>query len=148
MSLSMTLAIALVFVGLDRAGQASITPLGAKPAGMGSTTESQKPATELKGEVSNQDVPTIKLRVNLVQVKVVVRNEKGESVKGLQREDFQIYDNGKLQMISTFGVETPETFRNREAAATKTEKVEDSVAIAREGIPQRYVAVVFDDVHM
>ena len=148
MSLPMTLAIALVFAGLGRAGQANMTPLAAKPGGKGSLTESQKPVTELKGEVFNQDVPTIKSRVNLVQVKVLVRNEKGESVADLQREDFRVYDDGKLQMISTFGVETPETFRKREEAAAKTEKVESSPETAREGIPQRYVAVVFDDVHM
>jgi VWFA-related protein len=148
MSLTMTLAIALMFAGLAHAGQANITPLAEKPADKGSVTESHRPVTELRAEVSNQDVPTIKLRVNLVQVKVVVRNEKGESVKGLQREDFQVYDSGKLQLISTFGVETPETFRKREEAAAKTEKAESSPGIEREGIPQRYVAVVFDDVHL
>jgi len=128
---------ALAFASITRAGQASENPAASKPA------------VEPKAEVPGQDLgPTFKLRVNLVQVKVVVRDEKGEVAKNLRQEDFQIYDNGKLQLISTFGVETPETFRKSEEAAAKTERVESAPGIAREGIPQRYVAVVFDDVHM
>jgi VWFA-related protein len=128
---------ALSFASIACAGQASENPA------------TSKPAAEPKAEVPSQDLgPTLKVRVNLVQVKAVVRDEKGEAVKNLQREDFQVYDNGKLQLISTFGVETPETFRKREEAAAKTERVESSPGIEREGIPQRYVAVVFDDVHL
>jgi VWFA-related protein len=128
---------ALAFASISRAGQASENPAASKPA------------AEPKAEVPSQELgPTFKVRVNLVQVKVVVRDEKGEAVKNLQREDFQVYDNGKLQLISTFGVETPETFRKREEAAAKTERIESSPGIEREGIPQRYVAVVFDDVHL
>jgi VWFA-related protein len=128
---------ALAFASISRAGQASENPAASKPA------------AEPKAESPSQELgPTFKVRVNLVQVKVVVRDEKGEAVKNLQREDFQVYDNGKLQLISTFGVETPETFRKREEAAAKTERIESSPGIEREGIPQRYVAVVFDDVHL
>jgi VWFA-related protein len=128
---------ALAFASISRAGQASENPAASKPA------------AEPKAELPSQELgPTFKVRVNLVQVKVVVRDEKGEAVKNLQREDFQVYDNGKLQLISTFGVETPETFRKREEAAAKTERIESSPGIEREGIPQRYVAVVFDDVHL
>ena len=65
---------------------------------------------------------TFKLRVNLVQVKVVVRDAKGELVRDLKREDFQLYDQGKLQAITTFGVETPETAERRMEAAAKTQQ--------------------------
>lgn len=125
----------LPFAGIVRAGQASENPAASKPA------------AEPKAEMPSQDLgPGVKVRVNLVQVKVVVRDEKGAVVRDLKREDFQVYEDGKLQMISTFGVETPETFRKREEAA-KTERVESSPGIERKGMPQRYVAVVFDDVH-
>lgn len=125
----------LPFAGIVRAGQASENPAASNPA------------AEPKAEMPSQDLgPGVKVRVNLVQVKAVVRDEKGAVVRDLKREDFQVYEDGKLQMISTFGVETPETFRKREEAA-KAERVESSPGIERKGMPQRYVAVVFDDVH-
>ncbi len=41
----------------------------------------------------------------LVEVEAVVRDGKGP-VQGLTQGDFQLFDNGKLQKISTFGVVT------------------------------------------
>jgi len=144
--ISLTMAVAIA--GLSRAGQTSDPLAAPKPASEPATAQSRIPAEKPKTEIANQEASPIKLRVNLVQVKVVVRDEKGVVVENLKREDFQVYDEGKLQMISTFGVETPETFRKREEAAAKTERVESSTGFEREGIPQRYVAVVFDDVHL
>jgi hypothetical protein len=61
-------------------------------------------------EVTIQDSgATFKLRVNLVQVHVVVRDAKGNPVGNLQQDDFQLYDQGKLQPISLFTVETRES---------------------------------------
>ncbi len=132
----MALAIVLLFAGVVRAGQAGGTP------------PTEKPTMQPKAEAPNQEGPTIKLRVNLVQVKVVVRDAKGEVVKNLQREDFQVYDQGKLQTITAFGVETPETLRKRAEEAVKAQRGEAPVGVEKVGIPQRYVAVVFDDVHL
>jgi VWFA-related protein len=144
-----SLVMAVAIAGPCRAGQTSDSLAAPKPATEAAAAQSQKPIAEPKTtDVASQVAPPIKVRVNLVQVKVVVRDGKGEAVKNLQQEDFQIYDNGKLQMISTFGMETPETLRKREEAAAKTERVESSPGIEREGIPQRYVVVVFDDVHL
>ena len=59
---------------------------------------------------------TIRVRVNVVEVRVVVRDEHGKPVANLGREDFQLYDDGKPQTIANFTVETPEV-RSAEAAA-------------------------------
>jgi len=142
---ALALAISLAFAGAPIAGQSGENSAPPEPG----ATQPQKPAAEPRAEVSGQDLgPTFKVRVNLVQVKVVVRDEKGEPVKNLKREDFQVYDDGKLQLISTFGVETPETFQKREEAAAKTERAEGPPLASEAGIPQRYVAVIFDDVHL
>ena len=94
----------------DTSGQASPAPAAAKPAAEPPATQQENPATEPKAEVSTKDTQTtFKLHVNLVQVKVVVRDGKGNLVEGLKREDFLVYDQGKLQAVSTFGVETAET---------------------------------------
>jgi VWFA-related protein len=114
-------------------------------------TQSQPAAIEPKPEISNQDTTTtFKLRVNLVQVKVVVRDQQGNLVENLQREDFQLFDQGKPQVISTFGVETAETRRKRSEAAAKTQAVEEETPAASEtaALPERFVALVFDDIHL
>jgi VWFA-related protein len=103
-----------------------------------------------KQEVSMQDTgPTFKVRVNLVQVRVVVRDSQDKPVENLKREDFLLYDQGKLQGISTFNIETANTRRARAEAAAKTqadlgEKSED----AKISLPERFVAMVFDDAHL
>ena len=47
-------------------------------------------------------VTTIKSKVRLVLVDVVVTNGKGEAVTGLHKDDFEILEDGKPQSISTF----------------------------------------------
>ena len=116
------------------------------------TPDSQqaKTATAPKAELSTKDTETtFKLRVNLVQVKVVVRDSKGALVRDLKREDFQLYDQGKLQPITTFGVETPETRRKRTEAAAKTQQgLNEQVPAEKVALPERFVALVFDDIHL
>jgi VWFA-related protein len=47
-------------------------------------------------------IPTLKTKVRLVLVDVVVTNNKGEPVPGLHKEDFEISEDGTPQTISTF----------------------------------------------
>src|SRR5215472_9511670 len=52
-------------------------------------------------ELSSHDTPaTFKVRVNLVLVRVVVRDAEGHVVPNLKKEDFQLFDNRKPQTIS------------------------------------------------
>jgi VWFA-related protein len=88
---------------------------------------------------------TIKLRVNLVQVRVVVRDSKGNPVPALTREDFQVSDNGKPQVISNFSVETRESRLERSEAAAKTQIRSPELAnIPTPILPDRFVMLVFD----
>ena len=109
-----------------------------------------KPNPDTKVEVSSKDTATtFKLRVNLVQVHVVVRDGKGNLVNDLKREDFQLYDQGKLQTISTFGIETPKTRIERAEAAAKTQQADPSEPDQEKAsIPQRFIALAFDDIHL
>jgi hypothetical protein len=57
-------------------------------------------------EMSSHDAPaTFSSKVNLVMVPVVVRDSKGKAIGTLQKEDFQLFDKGKPQVISRFSVE-------------------------------------------
>jgi len=51
---------------------------------------------------SGNAVATIKSKVRLVLVDVVVTNNKGDAVTGLQKQDFEILEDSKPQTISTF----------------------------------------------
>ena len=108
------------------------------------------PTSDSQSEISMHDSEsTFKLHVNLVQVRVVVRDSSGKPVENLRREDFEIYDQGKLQAITNFDVDTPQSRRERAAAALKTQaSAAPSPDAAKVSIPERFVALVFDDVHL
>jgi VWFA-related protein len=108
----------------------------------------QAPSSNDNAEVSSRDTaPTFKVRVNLVLVRVVVRDQQGHVVPNLHKEDFQLTDNRKPQIISTFSVETPEshvvaTTTSADANVSADPAAEKAIAAA---LPQRFVSVVFDD---
>jgi VWFA-related protein len=58
--------------------------------------------------MNSRDEPTtFKVNVRLVLVRVVARDAKGHAVGNLHKEDFQLFDKGKPQVISQFSVEQP-----------------------------------------
>jgi len=101
-------------------------------------------------EVSSQETPvTFSSRVNLVSVPVVVRDKAGHAVGNLHQEDFQLYDKGKLQVITKFSVEKTEARATVISGASpeKTETKTPSVPSAP-ALPERYVAYLVDDIHL
>src|SRR6266481_9549354 len=121
-----------------------------------SETQPQPPTTQAPGnetsEVSTRDTPpTFRVRVNLVLVRVVVRDSSGKVVSNLKKQDFQLSDNRKPQVISTFSTETPESHKVAPTTPSPAPDPDanvsgDPAAIA--ALPQRFVAVVFDDTNM
>src|SRR5262245_52278134 len=86
-----TLLIAAVgFLISTRAGVASITSQGQQPAA------SPTPAEQ-------DDV--VRVSTDLVVVNVTVLDQNGKFVPGLKRGDFQIFEDGAPQRISTFSAE-------------------------------------------
>ncbi|HEY6384372.1 MAG TPA: VWA domain-containing protein [Candidatus Acidoferrum sp.] len=111
----------------------------------------QTPASNDNAEVSSRDTaPTFKVRVNLVLVRVVVRDQQGHVVPNLKKEDFQLTDNRKPQTISTFSVETPASraIETRVSADVNTPADPDVAKAVAAALPQRFVSVVFDDQHL
>lgn len=67
--------------------------------------DSQKRAQE-KQAASPEDV--VRISVTLVQLDAVVTDKKGNPVTNLQKDDFEIYEDGKRQLITNFSfVSTP-----------------------------------------
>jgi VWFA-related protein len=130
------------------------TPQAATPANATPVPAAQSPAASTpandSSEVSTRDTPpTFRVRVNLVLVRVVVRDATGKVVTNLKKEDFQLSDNRKPQVITTFSAETPESHRlesTTKSADPNADGGESAAAIA--ALPQRFVAVVFDDTDM
>jgi VWFA-related protein len=86
----------------------------------------------------------IKVETNLVMVRVVVRDAKGHPVDGLRKEDFRLFDSGKPQEITGFSVETAAG----KPAAAETEPAPSASNLPSAPVPQRFVALYFDDLHM
>lgn len=110
----------------------------------------QVPAGQSQPEISSQETPvTFSDRVNLVSVPVVVRDRDGHAVGNLRQEDFQVYDKGKLQVITKFTVEKTEVAASVMASPAGTASTTPTPVSSRPVIfPERYVAFLFDDVQM
>ena len=117
----------------------------AKPA------DAQQPSNN--SEMVTQEGPaTFKVRVNLVLVRVVVRDQQGKVVPNLRREDFQLFDKGKPQAITYFSAETPESQALKPATSTAANDepgaTPEELDAAAKKLPQRFVGMLFDDLHM
>ena len=63
-------------------------------------------AQQISAPVSSPQ-PVFRTSTKLVQVSVIAQDKDGKPVAGLQREDFQLFDNGKPQPIQLFIAERP-----------------------------------------
>ncbi len=97
--------------------------------------------------MSTHDAPaSFSTRVFLVQVPVVVRDKQGRSIGTLHKEDFQLFDKGKPQIITRFSVEKAGTPSIPAVKATDENLPDQTQPDAP--IPQRFIAYLFDDVHL
>lgn len=109
------------------------------------------PAQNAPEITSRDETTTFKVKVNLVEVRVVVRDSKGRVVGNLKQEDFQLLDNGKPQVISKFNVEQagsrPIIHRDDTTTATAAENPPATQG-QQPAVPGRYIAYLFDDIHL
>src|SRR5882672_7810239 len=91
---------------------------------------------------------TLKSDVNVVLVPVLVRDKQGHEVGTLKKEDFQVFDNGKPQVISGFTIEKREQIETTPKAPDATPSVSTPVAPPVETMPKRFIVFMFDDMHL
>ncbi|MGA7931557.1 MAG: VWA domain-containing protein [Candidatus Sulfotelmatobacter sp.] len=106
-------------------------------------------------EIASHDEPTtFKVNVKLVVVRAVVRDSQGHAVGNLHQEDFQVFDKGKLQVITQFDVEQPGalTAKSRQTSNEDSGDQPSGDTASKTGnvpaVPERFVAYLFDDVHL
>jgi VWFA-related protein len=133
------------------------TPALAQDGSQQTPTPSPAPQAEIRqssAELASHDEPTtFKVNVKLVVVRAVVRDSQGHAVGNLHKEDFQIFDKGKPQVITQFEVEQPGP-RTTNVPQKLDENSRDAVLTAQPTnpggvtVPGRFVAYLFDDVHL
>ena len=157
-SLVLALALALAALGFAQNPPASDAP--AQAPAKAAATEAKPPAESADGQggyqataspqevVTRDSSTTFKVRVNLVLVRVVVRDEHGKVVENLKKEDFQLFDNRKPQTITSFNVETPMSHAVPVVAVTDRDADADAKDQLVPNLPQRFVSLFFDDIHL
>jgi VWFA-related protein len=107
--------------------------------------------------------------VNLVPIRVVVHDASGHAVEDLHKEDFQVKQDGRVQFITHFSVETPASAASQVARGEAIPLPPDSTSYAitnpspdaeaskapggagvggKLAFSTRFVALLFDDSHL
>jgi len=85
---------------------------------------------------------TVRLKADLLEVRVVVMDSRGRPVDSLKREDFELLENGRPREIVFFSVEGTESER-------RIGPMEAQAGGARpHAVPRRTIAVVVDTLHL
>lgn len=116
-----------------------------------STPAAPAPSSSDAAEMTTQEssVP-LRVLVNLVPLRVIVRDAKGNAVSTLRKEDFQLFQDGKPQIISNFSVVLPPAAAHPTAVAnTAPPSASQPGAPAPAFLPpSRFVALLFDDANI
>jgi VWFA-related protein len=101
-------------------------------------------------EITTREVPAVfQSRSNLVVVPVVVRDSQGRTTGDLRPNDFQLLDRGKTQAISRFSVERSGSGQAQTPVSSAGQAAAEQPEQNRPLIPpSRFVAYLFDDVHL
>jgi VWFA-related protein len=128
--------------GLNTAGQTTApqqAPLPSSSAQSSSTANAQR---------ASDDTATLKVTVNLVLVRVVVRDSHGHAVGNLRSGDFEVFADGRLQTVRYFAMDHAPSPKLADLAVAARPGTEHREVVKPKMLPQGFVAYVFDDLHL
>jgi VWFA-related protein len=105
-------------------------------------------------EMTTKDAPiAFSTAVDLVLVPVVVRDVKGHAIGNLTKDDFQLFDKGKPQVITKFSLDKAETppilaDTSLETDADGNPRAKPPGTAVAEPLASHFIGWVFDDVHL
>jgi VWFA-related protein len=131
-------------IPLSDAGSSSLIQ---RQAGQSRTEKSQG---ETRQEPSGQDQP-IRLKTDLIELRAVVTDKRGQPITDLKREDFELSENGKPQEVSFFSVVKiagrGEARKSESPTAITLPNVPPNVTRTAE-TPSRTVVLFVDTLHL
>jgi VWFA-related protein len=95
-----------------------------------------------------QRTPTFKVAVDYVQVDAVVTDGQGNPVRDLTKDDFQVYEDGKPQTISSFATVDIPVERTDLPRAVEAPSIESKVMTNARPFDGRVYVMVVDDLHI
>ncbi|NDD62779.1 MAG: VWA domain-containing protein [Acidobacteria bacterium] len=91
----------------------------------------------------------IRLDTELVQIDVVVEDEKGRLVRDLRREDFQLIEDGRPQSLSYFSVATAGRAGRSPITTSRSDTALSAGSVDTAPIDlERYFILAIDDLHL
>ena len=128
---------------------ATVTLAAAQATAPTAQSPNAAPQQEVPGNLpevtTHEELETFQVKVNLVEVRVVVRDAQGNAVGNLKQEDFLLFDDKKPQIISRFAMEQRETSASQASIKQGTGVPPASDATLSLASKHR-TAYVFDDV--
>lgn len=135
------LVVSLLAGGLARAqSSTSGDPSKTRPV------SPEAPAANVPELTTHEEVQTFQVKVNLVEVRAVVRDAQGNAVGNLNQEDFLLLDDNKPQTITRFSVEKRDVAGTAVTAAQTPDAVKPAHVLPQ--VPAEHLVLfLFDDIN-
>src|ERR1700682_664495 len=107
-------------------------------------------AQQSPAKQTDQD-EVIRIKTDLVQVRAVVTDKRGQVVDNLKQDDFEVLENGQLQRLSFFAVEQISQTSSSVAVASAPARLNNQPAATVNAIarkPLRSIVLFVDTLHL